>query len=76
MVGWTHRYCLMAIAKMRAMIENLLKILKNKLFASARTSERTDKDENKILMIEEIDDVDYRQADHLDEIAEINRRNR
>ena len=76
MVGWTHRYCLMAIAKMRDMIENLLKTLKKKLFAKARTSERTDKDGNKILMVEEIDDVDYRQADHWDEIAEINRRNR
>ena len=42
---------------------------------SARTSERTDKDGNKILMVEEIDDVDYRAADHLDEIAEIERRN-
>ena len=48
---------------------------KNKFFASVRTSERTDKDGNKILMVEEIDDVDYRAADHLDEIAEIERRN-
>ena len=74
MVGWTHRYCLMAIAKMRTMIENLLKTLKNKLFA--RTSERTDKDENKILMVEEIDEMDYRQADHWDEVAEINRKSK
>ena len=48
---------------------------KNKFFASARTSERIDKDGNKILMVEEIDDVDCRAADHLDEIAEIERRN-
>ena len=48
---------------------------KNKFFASVRTSERTDKDGNKILMVEETDDVDYRAADHLDEIAEIERRN-
>ena len=48
---------------------------KNKFFASVRTSERTDKDGNKILMVEEIDDVDYRAADHLDEIADTERRN-
>ena len=49
---------------------------KEKFFASARTSERTDKDGKKILMVEEIDDVDYRAADHLDEVAEIERRNK
>ena len=48
---------------------------KEKFFASARTSERTDKDGKKILMVEEIDDVDYRAADHLDEVAEVERRN-
>ena len=51
------------------------KFFASEFFASARTSERTDKDGNKILMVEEIDDVDYRAADHLDEIAEIERRN-
>jgi len=48
---------------------------KDKFFASAITNERTDKDGRKILMVEEIDDVDYRAADHLDEIADIERRN-
>jgi hypothetical protein len=48
---------------------------KEKFFASARTSERTDKDGNKILMVEEIDDVDYRIADHLDEVAEVEQKN-
>ena len=68
---------------------------KEKFFASMRTSERTDKDGKKILMVEEIqthsekmqnelepipcpmhedyDEVDYRAADHLDEVAEIER---
>ena len=49
---------------------------KKKFFASAKTSERIDKDGNKILMVEEIDDVDYRAADHLDEVAEIERKNK
>ena len=52
---------------------------------SARTSERTDKDGNKILVVEEMeetipcpmhedyDDVDYKAADHLDEVAAIER---
>ena len=44
---------------------------KDKFLASVRTSERTDKDGNKIIMVEEIDDVDYRAADHFDEVAEI-----
>ena len=54
------------------MIDKLKFILKT-IFA--RTSERTDKDGRKILMVEEIDDVDYRAADHLDEVADIERRN-
>ena len=68
------------------MIDKLLKALgdmlpnqerrKKKFFASAKTSARTDKDGKKILMVEEIDDVDYRAADHLDEIAEIERKNK
>ena len=54
------------------MIDKLKDILKT-IFA--RTSERTDKDGRKILMVEEIDDVGYREADHLDEIADIERKN-
>jgi len=54
------------------MIDKLKDILKT-IFA--RTSERTDKDGKKILMVEEIDDVGYREADHFDEIADIERKN-
>ena len=57
---------------------------KDKFFASMRTSERIDKDGKKILMVDELDptpcpmhedydDVDYKAADHLDEVAEIER---
>jgi len=54
------------------MIDKLKSILKT-IFA--RTSERTDKDGRKILMVEEIDDPDYRFGDFRDEIADIERRN-
>ncbi len=56
------------------MIDKLKSILKT-IFARARTSERTDKDGRKILMVEEIDDPDYRFGDFRDEIADIERRN-
>ena len=57
---------------------------KEKFFASMRTSERIDKDGKKILMVDELeqipcpmhedyDEVDYKAADHLDEVAEIER---
>ena len=57
---------------------------KDKFFASMRTSERIDKDGKKILMVDELeqipcpmhedyDEVDYKAADHLDEVAEIER---
>ena len=69
------------IDKLKSIFADIVRMLPNrekrkeKFFASARTSERTDKDGKKILMVEEIDDVDYRAADHLDEIADIERRN-
>ena len=44
---------------------------KDKFFASARTSERTDKDGRKILMVEEIDHPDYRYGDFRDEINDV-----
>ena len=57
---------------------------KEKFFANMRTSERIDKDGKKILVVEEMeqipcpmhedyDEVDYKAADHLDEVAEIER---
>ena len=57
---------------------------KEKFFANMRTSERIDKDGKKILVVEEMeqipcpmhedyDDVDYKAADHLDEVAAIER---
>ena len=61
--------------KLGLFMTSIEKKRKEKFFASVRTSERTDKDGNKILMVEEIDDVDYRAADHLDEVADIERRN-
>ena len=62
------------------MIDKLKSILKT-IFARVRTSERTDKDGKKILMVEEyaslkeIDHPDYRFGDFRDEIADVERRN-
>ena len=69
------------IDKLKSIFADIVRMLPNrekrkeKFFASARTSERTDKDGNKILMVEEIDDVDYRVADYLDEVAEVEQKN-
>ena len=52
------------------MIDKLKSILKT-IFARARTSERTDKDGRKILMVEEIDHPDYRYGDFRDEINDV-----
>mgnify|MGYP003152946613 FL=1 len=52
------------------MIDKLKSILKT-IFARARTSERTDKDGKKILMVEEIDHPDYRYGDFRDEINDV-----
>ena len=42
-------------------------------FARARTSEKVDKDGKKILVVEEIDDPDYRYGDFRDEINDVER---
>ena len=52
------------------MIDKLKSILKT-IFARVRTSERTDKDGKKILMVEEIDHPDYRYGDFRDEINDV-----
>jgi len=52
------------------MIDKLKSVLKT-IFARARTSERTDKDGKKILMVEEIDHPDYRYGDFRDEINDV-----
>ena len=52
------------------MIDKLKSILKT-IFARARTSERTNKDGKKILMVEEIDHPDYRYGDFRDEINDV-----
>ena len=54
-------------------MKKLLKLLKKNLFARARTSEKIDKDGKKILMVEEIDDPDYRYGDFRDEIKDVER---
>ena len=46
------------------------------LFARARTSEKVDKDGKKILMVEEIDDPDYRYGDFRDEIKDVEKMNK
>jgi len=53
-----------------------LKSLKKNLFVRARTSEKVDKDGKKILMVEEIDDPDYRFGDFRDEIMDVERMNK
>ena len=57
-------------------MKKLLKLLKKNLFARARTSEKVDKDGKKILMVEEIDDPDYRYGDFRDEINDVERMNK
>jgi len=47
--------------------------LKKNSFIRARTSEKVDKDGKKILMVEEIDDPDYRFGDFRDEIMRMNK---
>ena len=47
--------------------------LKKNSFIRARTSEKVDKDGKKILMVEEIDDPDYRFGDFRDEIMDVER---
>ena len=54
-------------------MKKLFKSLKKNLFARARTSEKVDKDGKKILMVEEIDDPDYRYGDFRDEIKDVER---
>ncbi len=53
-----------------------LKSLKKNSFIRARTSEKVDKDGKKILMVEEIDDPDYRFGDFRDEIMDVERMNK
>jgi hypothetical protein len=50
-----------------------LKSLKKNSFIRARTSEKVDKDGKKILMVEEIDEPDYRSGDFRDEIMRMNK---
>ena len=53
-----------------------LKSLKKNLFAHARTSEKVDKHGKKILVVEEIDDPDYRFGDFRDEIRDVEKMNK
>ena len=46
---------------------------KKNLFTRARTSEKVDKKGRKILVVEEIDDPDYRYGDFRDEIRDVER---
>ena len=46
---------------------------KKNLFTRARTSEKVDKKGRKILVVEEIDDPDYRFGDFRDEIMDVER---
>ena len=57
-------------------MKKLLKLLKKNLFARARTSEKVDKEGRKILMVEEIDDPDYRYGDFRDEIKDVEKMNK
>ena len=57
-------------------MKKLLKLLKKNLFARARTSEKVDKDGKKILIVEEIDDPDYRFGDFRDEIRDVEKMNK
>jgi len=53
------------------MIDKLLKLLKSFM----KTSDRIDEKGRKILVVEDVDDPDYRVADHWDEVKEIERKN-
>ena len=64
------------------MIDKLLKLLKSFMpnqvknkFANAKISERIDEKGRKILVVDNLDNPDYRVADHWDEIREIERKN-
>tara|TARA_Y100001951_G_scaffold100978_1_gene105179 strand:- start:55 stop:255 length:201 start_codon:yes stop_codon:yes gene_type:complete len=64
------------------MIDKLLKLLKSFMpnqiknkFANAKISERIDEKGRKILVVDNLDNPDYRAADHWDEIREIERKN-
>jgi len=57
-------------------MRKLLKSLKKNLFVRARTSEKVDKEGRKILMVEEIDDPDYRYGDFRDEIKDVEKMNK
>jgi len=57
-------------------MKKLLKSLKKNLFARVRTSDKVDKDGKKILMVEEIDDLDYRYGDFRDEINDVEKMNK
>ena len=57
-------------------MKKLLKSLKKNLFARVRTSDKVDKDGKKILMVEEIDDPDYRYGDFRDEINDVEKMNK
>ena len=57
-------------------MKKLLKLLKKNLFARARTSEKVDEEGRKILMVEEIDDPDYRYGDFRDEIKDVEKMNK
>ena len=45
-------------------------------FARARTSDKVDKEGRKVLMVEEVDDPDYRHGDFRDEIMDVERMNK
>ena len=53
-------------------MKKLLELLKKNLFMRARTSEKTDKEGRKILMVEETG-PDYRFDDFRDEIKDVER---
>ena len=57
--------------KLGLFMTSIEKKRKEKFFASVRTSERTDKDGRKFLMVEEIDHPDYRYGDFRDEINDV-----
>ena len=49
---------------------------KKNLLTRVRTSEKVDKKGRKILMVEEIDDPDYRYGDFRDEIMDVEKMNK
>ena len=57
-------------------MKKLLKLLNKNFFAHARTSEKVDKEGRKILVVEEIDDPDYRYGDFRDEINDVEKINK